>query len=424
MRCGAFVSTSALLVCTLLASGTAYTTSHTGQVGSLRAEIGGIVGVICNASWLNTNRAQGQTNRPDWRSILGDSIKHVLPCLGMWDVLNEQRVCERCTPPICIQALCSPLVKIIRVFFRWVLRSVSTNSENTVTQCNDVHDWVKWLKHGVLQIASELARVSIRPGYPQLPLNTLSSAVCHVSPGRNILTTCQHLVDSACGQLQLQRVVFGALHGFFMESQYYTYDQADVGRQYPGSTAPVSLFSNSSSDDLAFSLGCWEPELRTTISLFSQPGRWDVSMRCIDVLQVIAKQITDKVIRIWLSILIHTHLHVYMELGPMGKYLHAFITLLPRLFDSLSDILYQKALYHVFKRLKKAAELRRQQHTSTSPVTVSCRGLKGRSSDVRSTLVRLYRITIINEWSVSPPAFRAAYSAINTYLPCLLESIV
>ena len=421
MRRGALVSTSALLVCTLLASGTAYTTSHTGQVGSLWAEVGGIVGVICNASWLNTNRAQDQTNRPDLRSILGDSVKNVLACLGM-KAFNEQRVCERCTPPRCIQALCSPLVKIRRGFFSWVLRSVSTESENAVTQCNDVSDWVKWLKHGMLQIASELARVSTRPGHPPLPPNTLSSAVCHVSPGRNILTTCQHLVDSACGELQFKRVIFGTVHGFFMESQYYTYVQADIARYHPGSSALVPLFSNASSDDLAFSLGCWEPELRTEASLFSRPGPWDVSIQCIDVLQVIARQIMDKVIRIWLSILIHTHL--YMELGTMGKYLHAFITLLPRLFDSLSDILYQKTLYPIFNRLKKTAELRSQQHTSTSPVTVSCRGLKGRSRDVRSTLVRLYRITIINEWSVTRPGFRAAYSPINTCLPCLAESIV
>ena len=198
---------------------------------------------------------------------------------------------------------------------------------------------------------------------------------------------------------------------------------AGIGRLYAGSSALVPLFSNGSSDGLNPNLGCWEPELGATASLFSRPGRWDVSIQCIDGLQVIARQIMDKVIRIGLSSLIK--LDTRNGGKTLHSTLHAIFPLLPRLFDALSDIPYQKTLYPVFNRLKKTAELRSHTGTGTSPVTVSCQGLKGRSRDVYSTLVKLYRITIVNEWSVSPPVFRAAlYSAINTCLPCLVESIV
>ena len=425
---GACFLTIACLVCTLVSGSravskeTADTTSHKGQVGSLIAESGRLAAIICNASRLGANQTQDSSDRLDWTDILRNSFQRVITCLIMQGY-TEQRVCERCTPSRWHQALCSPIVKIFREFFSWVLRSVSTDSENAVAQCNDVDDRGKWVKHEALQMALEFARISTAPGHLPLPFYIPSSAVCHASPGRNILTTCQHLpVDTPCQDLLLKRVTLGFLHGWV----YAYVTAAGIGRQYAGSSAPVSLFSNASSDDLASSLGCWEPELRATASLFSRPGRWDVSMRCIDVLQVIAKQITDKVIRTWLSMLIK------IDTTTLGKSLHsivhAILTILPRLFDALSDRLYQKHLYPIFNRLKKTAELRSQQHTGTSPVTVSCRGLKGRSRDVHSTLVRLYRITIIGELSLSSffefLVFRVAYSPINTFLPCLIASIV
>ena len=413
------VTTIAFLVCTLasgvnaVSSETADTTSHTGQVGSLRAESGEIAAIVCNTSRLGANRTQDLTDRFDWMSVLHDSFIRMLGCLGM-NVLTEQRVCGRCTPPRCPQALCSPILKIIKEFYLWILRSVGTESENAATRCSKYHDWVKSLKHEVLQVASEFARVSTSPGHPQLPLNTLSSAVCHVSLGRNILTTCRHLlVDTPCQDLLFKRVLLGFLHDF---PAFPYYVPADIRTHPPGSSAQLSLFSNASSDDLAPSLGCWEPELTAAASLFSRPGRWDVSMRCIDVLQVIARQITEKVIRTWLLFL--------TKIDIVPKSLHSIFTLLPRLFDTFFDTLFQKALYPIFNRLKKTAERRNQQRTGTSTVTVSCGGMKGRSRDVYSSLVRLYRITIINELSLSSHASQVAFSALNIFLPCLVETTV
>ena len=424
---GACAITIAFLVCTLVSgvsvvsSETAYTTCPTGPVGSLSAESVRLAAIICNASRVGANQTQDSTDRLDWTDIFRNSFQRVISCLVMKGV-TEQRVCGRST-------FCSPLVKIVRGVFSWVFRSWSTESENAVAQCNDVHDWVKWVKQEVMQMASEVARVSTAPGQMPLPLNIPCSAVCHVSPGRNILTTCQHLpVDTPCQDLLIKRVIFGVLHDVVYVYMYMYATEAGIGAHDPGSSAPVPLFSNASSDDLVPSLGCWEPELRATASLFSQPGRWDVSLRCIDVLQVIARQITEKVIRVGLSMLINLKLDTRTLGKSLHSIFHAIFTLLPRLFDALSDILYQTTLYPVFSRLKKTAELRSQQHTGTSPVTVSCRGLKGRSRDVYSTLVRLYRITIISELSLSSffefLVFRVAYSPINTFLPCLIESIL
>eukprot|EP00117_Sycon_ciliatum_P036137 scpid84689/ scgid27252/ len=366
------VTTIAFLVCTLdtgvnaVLSETADTTSHTGPVRSLTAESCRLAAIICNASRVGANRTQDPTNRLDWTNVFRDSFQRLTTCL--MQEFTVQGVCGRCTTSRCHQALCSPIVKVFRGVVSWVLRFVSTENENAVVQCTDVHDRAKWVKHEALQMAEKVARVSTAPGHPPLLLNTMSSAVCHVSPGRNILTTCQHLpVDNPCLDLLQKRATLGFLHHLV-----YTYvTAADIGRQCPGSSAPVPLFSNASSTDLASSLGCWEPELRATASLFSQPGRWDVSGQCIGVLQGIARQILDKTIRIGLSSLIK------LDTRTLGKsrhsIVHAMFTILPRLFDTLSDRLYQKYLYPIFNRLKKTAELRSQQHTGTSPVTVSCR---------------------------------------------------
>ena len=195
------VITIAFLVCTLdsgvnaVSSETADTTSHTGLVERLSAESSGIVAIVCNASRLGANRTQNKTNGLDWTNALGDSIDRAMFCSMQW--LTEQRVCERCTTSRCHHALCSPLVKILRGVFRGVfsrvLRPMSTANENAAAQCTGFRSLAKWVKHEALPLAEKVARVSTAPGHPPLPLNTLSSAVCHVSPGRNILTTCQHL---------------------------------------------------------------------------------------------------------------------------------------------------------------------------------------------------------------------------------------
>ena len=160
---------------------------------------------------------------------------------------------------------------------------------------------------------------------------------------------------------------------------------------------------------------CWEPELSAAQNLYSRPGRWDVSPDCVAVLKSIATRIFDTLVQ------------GYLRIAVSGTYpgrwriLRPFVALMPRLFDSMKERVFQFFLYPTFNRLEQTARVRNAHRSSL--ISLSCNGLRGPKDEVYQSLLKLYRVIIINNLNTVVPlgALGPLFSALNLALPCLIR---
>eukprot|EP00117_Sycon_ciliatum_P008229 scpid71724/ scgid11020/ len=148
-------------------------------------------------------------------------------------------------------------------------------------------------------------------------------------------------------------------------------------------------------------LPCWATELLAAEKVYSSSARWDVNDKCVAVLKV-TKQ--EAIRDIWTLLMAGTipsavknltkWLRLNHELSRAVRYTFEFLlTLAPLRFDYF----WQLWFYPVFARFSATSRQRRETRNVSNPVTVSCKGLRGRRGDVKRTLWKLLTLALVNE---------------------------
>ena len=172
--------------------------------------------------------------------------------------------------------------------------------------------------------------------------------------------------------------------------------------------------------------GCWQPELQEAGLLLAKPGKWDIDDKCIDALQAISA----KVFKLFIPRMLENERVFLSRVVSRGK--RRRCTMLSCLHAKLltrmaGRAVLQRHVYPLFKKMKEFVR-RRNQVTKSSKVLASCRGLRGPKSQVRSTVLKLLALVIVNDvWSTkttSPRLPFIAASLLATVLPSKVDLIL
>eukprot|EP00117_Sycon_ciliatum_P039759 scpid64629/ scgid29332/ len=165
------------------------------------------------------------------------------------------------------------------------------------------------------------------------------------------------------------------------------------------SRIPYLVITNGKAILNSASLPCWEKDLISAQKLYKRLVKWDVDDDCIQILQTVMRKIID---HLWTTAFENdgpAHSLLAGDLALNRKLLvlaHSVVSILKRLAPTNSDYFLQRWFYPMFKRLRNRAR-QSKLYKRTSALAPSCKGLRGRPSEVHSTIVQLIRLLMINE---------------------------
>ena len=169
-----------------------------------------------------------------------------------------------------------------------------------------------------------------------------------------------------------------------------------------------------SSSHVSWPLPCWERELLAAKSVYDNVYiTWSIDDVCVDVLQVIIREclvhISDYFWKGRFFDKLAGPLSLWYSLNSgLANFVQAVLLIMKRLYVVGQDIIWQRWLYPMFNRFRSTASDRRGRgHEGRNSTAVTCKGLKGRASQVRGTVLRLTRLVLINElefYKYSPTA--------------------
>ena len=172
---------------------------------------------------------------------------------------------------------------------------------------------------------------------------------------------------------------------------------------------------------------CWEAELQKSAELYRHARYLDVDKKCVATLQTMSVSMIREFILIYERISRwpdDRFLRLLKYTGGLDVWLPRIFRLFPSFVKENSDWILQLTLYPSFKRFLRHANL--PHGDNSSPVNVSCRGLRGSRSEIHATVVQLLRLVIINElhhfnFSLLP-TLAGVYC--NHFLPCFVDRVL
>lgn len=241
----------------------------------------------------------------------------------------------------------------------------------------------------------------------------------------------------------------------------YSENRFDLEREHPQIYNSILLMKTAASLQGRFRYGsrlpkvsemCWEPTLQGPNELYLKPGRWNVSMECVTLLQTLAAKMFRNMTRRYNAYFHHSDeslsksLDYITSLYAVDSRFRKWFPALFRYRDEVRTVVYdaedpinQLQVYPIFRRFEDTVRRRQTAATgdmtssssadmtsSSSAAVVSCDGLQGTREDVVATVIQLLRLVIVNDLHVLP-YWRIALEHIipfNHFLPCLVEEAI
>eukprot|EP00117_Sycon_ciliatum_P032074 scpid76650/ scgid24952/ len=352
------------------------------------------VNAICNATVSKNSHAQ-HVNENFWEAVTSRTFNVVACTLSR---LVDSFHCDPCVAPSCkvYSLLCPGMKKIAQAIVVGNSRIMAMHGQSS---CEPQHVFNWWLQPILGGIRADW-----------MMGNTITNACETRAVDYNSAQECFSAlyVNSTCTMVFLQRVLLN--YGQWMVSVMLSNQE----HYAPGVVTGTMAYSTQVTQTTL--IGCWEPVLQAAQALYHQPGKWDVSAQCIDVLQTTSRKA------------ISTVAHAVFDScrkKVKNQMIRTFWSLMPALYEAFLGGLIQSMLRPVFSRFLSTAQLRNNEgNKSTVPVT--CTGLRGNRQQVYRSLLQLFRLLIVNEIMAlgDPSHVLSIYSGISIILPCLIHIVL
>ena len=179
-------------------------------------------------------------------------------------------------------------------------------------------------------------------------------------------------------------------------------------------------------EDMPFSVPCFNIRLRWAANLYNTPGRWDISKDCV----LTIRDMTVKILHLFMPFA-----YKYMLTFVESPALRRFYWRLEPVLAKLELYWQQMFVYPPFERFLPVTEERSRDTGDSNETVVSCRGLQGTPAEIKQTYLTLVHLIMATDLITADlqnsieDSFRFVYSypmyIFFSYVPqCYIDKVI